>query len=129
VAKPLAKAPVACHRILKEIAMTFKASFKQMRSSETIRNYAQEKCEKLEKYFNGRISVTWNFSMEREDRLAHCHLTGNNMDYFGEAQTEDLRASIDLVIEKIEKQVRKHKEIVKDHLHHRDHSGSSLKVG
>jgi putative sigma-54 modulation protein len=115
--------------IIKEIAMTFRVSFKQMRSSETIRKYAQEKCEKLEKYFNGKISVTWSFSMEREDRLAHCHITGNNMNYFGEAGTEDLRASIDLAIDKIEKQLRKHKEIVKDHLHHRDHSGSSLKVG
>jgi putative sigma-54 modulation protein len=103
------------------MAMTFQASFKQMRSSDSIRAYAEEKSEKLKKYFNGKITVTWNFRMERELRLAHCHLTGNSMDYFGEAETEELRASIDLVVDKIEKQLRKHKEIVKDHLHHHGH--------
>jgi ribosome-associated translation inhibitor RaiA len=39
------------------------------------------------------------------------------MDYFGEASTEDFKASIDLTLEKIEKQIRKHKEIVKDPIH------------
>jgi ribosome-associated translation inhibitor RaiA len=55
------------------------------------------------------------------------------MDYFGEEVSEDLHISIDRVIEKIERQLRKHKEIVRDHLHkhgHRtpttpDESGSS----
>ena len=105
--------------------MTFQASFKQMRSSDSIRAYAEEKSEKLKKILSTEKSQSnWNFSMKRELRLAHCHLTGNNMDYFGEAETEELRASIDLVIDKIEKQLRKHKEIVKDHLHNRGASSS-----
>jgi putative sigma-54 modulation protein len=97
--------------------MTITISFKQMRTSSAIRTYIQEKTAKLKKYFHGRISVTWTLSMERELRHAHCHITGNHMDYFGEAQSDDLRTSIDFVIDKIEKQVRKHKEVVKDHLH------------
>jgi putative sigma-54 modulation protein len=101
--------------------MTFTVSFKQMRSSKAIRAYAEEKCEKLQVYFRGRISINWTFNMERELRGAHCHLTGNNMDYFGHAETDDLRASIDIVVDKIERQLRKHKEIVKDHLHRNGH--------
>ena len=97
--------------------MTIKVSFKKMRTSPAITQYAQEKSDKLKKYFSGRIAVSWNFSMEREMRIAHCHITGNHMDYFGEAETEDLRASIDLVVEKIERQIKKHKEVVKDNLH------------
>jgi putative sigma-54 modulation protein len=101
--------------------MTLTVSFKQMRTSKAIRAYAQEKCERLQVYLNGKISVGWTFSMERELRSAHCHVTGNNMDYFGHAETDDLRASIDIVFDKIEKQLRKHKEIVKDHLHRSGH--------
>jgi len=86
-----------------------------MTASDAIKVYTEEKCERLKRYFQGKISVTWNFSMEKEDRVAHCHLVGNNMDYFGEARTEDLRASIDLALEKIEKQIKKHKEIVTSH--------------
>lgn len=97
--------------------MTFKASFKQMKTSAAIRTYAKEKSQRLSKYFAGRISVNWNFSVERELRHAHCHVMGDHIDYFGEAQTDDLRGSIDIVVEKIERQLRKHKEVVKDHLH------------
>jgi putative sigma-54 modulation protein len=49
--------------------------------------------------------------------VAHCHLVGNSMDYFAEAATEDFYAAIDMTVDKIEKQLKKHKEIVKDHLH------------
>jgi putative sigma-54 modulation protein len=97
--------------------MTFKCSFKQMRTSAAIRDYAKEKSEKLSKYFSGRINVAWNFSMERELRHAHCLITGNHIDFFAEEQTGDVYASIDAVMEKIEKQIRKHKEVVTDHLH------------
>ena len=88
-----------------------------MDTSQALQVYTKEKSEKLKKYFNGRISVTWNFSVEKLTKVAHCRLVGNNMDYFGEAATDDLHSSVDHVVEKIEKQLRKHKEIVKDHLH------------
>ena len=98
--------------------MTVNISFKQMDPSETLKGYTNEKADKLAKYFRGRISTTWNFTHERESRIVHCHLIGNNMDYFAEAATEDFRVSIDQVVDKIEKQIRKHKEIVKDHKPH-----------
>ena len=101
--------------------MTLSMSFKHMDPSQAIKTYAKEKSEKLAKYFHGKISVTWNFSAEKQARVAHCHLVGNNMDYFGHAETSDLRASIDQAIEKLEKQLRKHKEIVRDHLHKNGH--------
>src|SRR4051812_4511037 len=101
--------------------MNLNISFKHMDSSENLKVFIQEKSESLKKYFDGRISVTWNLSMEKQNRVAHCHLVGNNMDYFGEALTEDFKASIDMALDKIEKQVRKHKEIVKDHLHKNGH--------
>ena len=97
--------------------MTVRFSFKQMKTSPAIRAYTKEKTDKLKKYFHGRMAVVWSFSAEREIRHAHCHITGNHMDYFAEARTEDLYASIDIVVDKIEKQLRKHKEVVKDHLH------------
>jgi len=92
-------------------------TFKHMQPNEHVKSYAKEKSEKLNKFFDGRISVSWNFTFEKDVAIAHCHVVGKNIDYFGESQAESLPASIDLVIEKIERQVRKHKEIVRDHLH------------
>ena len=95
--------------------MVVNVSFKQMDSSEALRVFVTEKCQTLTKYFNGRITVSWNFHMERGNYIAHCHLVGNNMDYFSEASANDAHGVVDLVIDKIEKQIRRHKEIVKDH--------------
>ncbi len=105
--------------------MNLNISFKHMDASEALKQYTTEKSEKLRKYFKGNISVNWNFSAEKQSRIAHCHLLGNNMDYFGEASTEDMYASVDAALEKIEKQIRKHKEIVKDHLHKNGHRSTS----
>ena len=101
--------------------MNLNITFKQMGPSNAIKYYTSERSERLKKYFDGRITVSWNFCVTREGHAAHCHLVGNHMDYFGEATTEDMHASIDLVIERIERQVRKHKEIVRDHLHKHGH--------
>jgi len=86
-----------------------------MKTSDHLRDYATEKSERLKKYFDGNIHVTWTFSTEKERNIAHCHLVGNHMDYFGETDDESFTAAIDLTVEKIEKQIRKHKEIVTRH--------------
>lgn len=90
-------------------------SFKHMDASDAVRNYAAEKTEKLQKYFNGNMSVTWNFSVEKQNHIAHCHVTGSHLDIFGEGLTNDLYASIDMAIDKAERQLRKHKEQVTEH--------------
>ncbi len=105
--------------------MQIDMSFRHMDNSDAIKEYTRQKCETLKRYFQGNVHVVWNFSAEKQQRIAHCHLTGNNMDFFGEANTEDLHASIDLVIDKIEVQIRRHKEIVKDHLHRGAHRTAS----
>ncbi|MEK7690614.1 MAG: ribosome-associated translation inhibitor RaiA [Bdellovibrionota bacterium] len=95
--------------------MIINMSFKQLEPTEAIKAHATEKSEKLKKYFDGKIHVTWNFAVEKQSQIAHCHLVGNHMDFFGEAATEDLYASIELAVSKLEKQLKKHKEIVTRH--------------
>lgn len=97
--------------------MEVRVSFKDMEPSPAVRNFTLAKTEKLAKFFRGRIQVSWHFSVERERQVAHCHIVGKNIDYFGQAETTDLYASIDEVVAQIERQLRKHKEIVKDRLH------------
>jgi len=101
--------------------MNLNISFKHIAPSDALKVFTEEKCETLKKYFDGKIHVTWNFTVENLSKIAHCHLVGNNMDYFGEGVTEDFHASVDLALDKIEKQIRKHKEKVKDHLHKNGH--------
>ena len=101
--------------------MNLDIAFKEMDPTEAIKNVARDKSEKLAKYFQGRTHVTWHFCVENTQQVARCHLVGNAMDYHSEAHTEDLYKSIDEAIGKMERQIRKHKEIVTDHLHKNGH--------
>ncbi len=109
--------------------MDLHISFKHMDTSEALQTYTREKSEQLSKYFQGKISVTWNFSLESQNKVAHCHLVGNNMDYFAEGRTQDFHSSIDVALDKMERQLRKHKEIVKDHLHKHGHRSDKADKG
>lgn len=97
--------------------MMINIRLKNLELTETTKGQVNTHSEKLAKYFDGRIHITWNFEQERGIFIAHCHLVGNHMDYFGEGRADTFLASVDLALEKIERQLRKHKEIVTDHLH------------
>lgn len=97
--------------------MNLHITFKNMDTSDHLKVFIEDKSATLKKYFDGKISVNWILRIEKQSRTAHCHIVGNNMNYFGEGDTEDFKASIDIALDKIEKQIRKHKEIVTNHLH------------
>jgi putative sigma-54 modulation protein len=95
--------------------MTIDVHFKQMEPSDSLRDYTAEKTEKLKKYFDGKVHATWNFRKEHGEFISHCHVVGNHIDLFGEGIAEEAYATVDLAIAKIEKQLRRHKEMVTDH--------------
>ncbi len=99
--------------------MQIQITFKNLDPSDAVKTHATEKTEKLKKYFDGKIHVTWTFSTDKQDAIAHCHLLGNQMDYFGEANAEhhNLYLAIDDALSKIEKQIQRHKEKVTNHIH------------
>ena len=89
--------------------------FKHMDSSDSLRDYATDKSEKFKKYLDGKLHITWNFSREHGDFVAHCHIVGNHIDMFGEGDADDAYATVDMAISRLEKQLKKHKDIVTDH--------------
>lgn len=99
--------------------MVLDISFKNLPSSWALENYTREKCQRLSKYFaeNTSIHLTWNFNIDNLTKVAHCRFVGDTMDFFAEGATEDFLASVELALDRIERQIRRHKEIVKDHLH------------
>lgn len=95
--------------------MTIDFYFKNLDSTEAIKSFATQKTEQaLGDFFRGRLNVSWQFSIEKQNQIAHCHVVGKNMDYVGASTTTDLYASIEEALDKVEVQLRKHKEQVKD---------------
>ena len=95
--------------------MNLQVSFKHMESSDALREYVEEKASKFKKYFDGKVHVTWTVGKEHGEFTSHCHLLGNHIDFFGEGSATDAFASVDLAIDKIDRKLKKHKEVVTNH--------------
>ena len=95
--------------------MQIKISYKHIESSTAIDEVTQKKSEKLKKYFRGKLNLNWIFSVEKQNQIAHCHLTGDHIDFYAEATTASLYTSIDQVVSQLDRQVRKNKELVTNH--------------
>ncbi|HEY2903937.1 MAG TPA: ribosome-associated translation inhibitor RaiA [Polyangia bacterium] len=101
--------------------MQLSATFRHMDASQAVRDYALEKLEKIRKYFNkDPIAAHAVFSVERGfHHVADINLTlPNGILINAKETTEDMYSSIDLATARIERQVRKWKDKIRDHKPH-----------
>lgn len=80
-----------------------------------IRSFLNEKTGKLTKFFQGRTSAKWIIAYENDEHVAHLHVVGTAGEYFGEARHHNILSSIEEAVDRVERQLKKHKEIIKDH--------------
>jgi len=83
--------------------------------TDSLRNYVTSKVEKLERHFDNAINIHVVLTVEklRHKAEATLHLSGQNI--FADHTEEDMYAAIDGLIDKLDRQVKKHKEKLKDH--------------
>jgi putative sigma-54 modulation protein len=97
--------------------MQLSVTFRHMEASEAVRQYAREKVEKIKKYFPDPIFAHVVVGTARGYQHAvdvHIQLH-NGLAIKGSETTEDMYSSIDLVMAKIERQVRRHKDKIRHH--------------
>lgn len=77
--------------------------------TEALRRYAEEKVGRLHKYLEKITSAHIVLSVQKYRQIAEVTLRVRDLTIRGEESTEDLYSSIDLVVEKLERQVQKYK--------------------
>ena len=87
--------------------------------SDAVQAYIRTKMQRIERHFDHLVDVHVVLGAERQLHTveATAHVSGNNL--HAQSQHEDMYAAIDLLIDKLDRQVRKHKEKLTDH-HARD---------
>jgi putative sigma-54 modulation protein len=108
--------------------MQLSTTFRHMDASNAVREYAEEKLEKIRKYFHRHLlGAHAVFSVERNhNHTAEFNLTlPNGLGVQARETTEDMYSSIDLAIARIERQVRKWKDKIRDH---KPHGGPGFSV-
>jgi len=84
--------------------------------TEAIKNYVEEKLGKLDKYFENADELSGNVLLRVQGKEQIVEVTIPIKKYIlrAEESNEDLYASIDLVVEKLERQIRKNKTRIKE---------------
>ena len=92
-----------------KISMTFRNT-----EGETWQNeYVVERLEKLKKYFDHPVDAHVILSVEKFRNTAEIRLMTNGVNINSREQEKDMRLAIDNAIDKIERQLKKHKEKVR----------------
>ncbi len=82
---------------------------------ENVKEFLEEKTGKLERYVHGHFHARWNIAYEQDEHEAHLHITANNVDMVGKARHHIMLTAIEEAVEKVERQLNKHREQVQDH--------------
>ena len=81
-------------------------TFRNVESSEGVKTYASEKIGKLQKYVRAPLDAEVVLSMERHLQRVDISVSLDGRRYSGTESSEDMYASIDVAIDKIDRQVR-----------------------
>ncbi len=87
-----------------------------------LRSYVSNKFERLERHSDhmGDVHVILSVEKLRQSAEATIHVRGGNV--FADAVNVDMYAAIDGLVDKLDRQVKKHKEKLTNH-HHRSNGG------
>ncbi len=103
--------------------MNLKISGHHVELTPALREYVQNKLERITRHFDNVIGVTvtlaldaTNIEKEKRQRAEiNVHLRGKDLHVESEAQ--DMYAAIDLLMDKLDRQVLRHKDKIQDHQH------------
>jgi len=85
--------------------------------TDSLRNYVNEKFQRLERHFDQVIDTHVILSVEKLVQKAEATVHVNGANLFAEEAHSDLYAAIDGLIDKLDRQTIKHKEKLSGHNH------------
>lgn len=86
-----------------------------------LRAYVNEKFERLSRHFDNVLNGHVILTVEKLQQKAEATLHVSGSDFYADASKEDMYAAIDALVDKLDRQVIKHKEKIKNH-HRREGS-------
>ncbi|MGB3917298.1 ribosome-associated translation inhibitor RaiA [Thiothrix litoralis] len=83
--------------------------------TDSMNNYVREKAERLKRHFDQVMKIHFILEVQKQNHKAEAtfHVNGNH--FFADAISDDMYAAIDALTDKLDRQIVKHKEKMKDH--------------
>jgi len=83
--------------------------------TDSLRSYVETKLDKLERHYDRITNMQVILSVEKQRQKAESTIRISGGELFAEAEHEDLYTAIDMLTDKLDRQLIKQKEKMKDH--------------
>lgn len=89
--------------------MQISVTFRQLEPSDALKTYVTERLKKFKRYLDGPLEAHVVLGLEKFRHLADITINNNGRLVKGREENADMYAAIDLVVDKIDMQLRKHR--------------------
>lgn len=103
--------------------MQITTTFRHLETSDALKSYVEEKLERVRKYIDEPITAQVFLAVEKIRHSADITITAKGITIKASEETSDMYAAIDMVIDKIERQLQRYKERLKEHKPAAEESG------
>ena len=95
--------------------MQTSVTFKNLDSSDTLRSYVQEKLDRFDRLLDNPAEAKVVLSVEKFRHMAEINIMGDRLTINGKEETIDMYSAIDMALDKLEKQIKKNKQKIRNH--------------
>ena len=95
--------------------MQITTTFRHLEPSDSLKSYAEEKLERIRKYIDEPITAQVFLAIEKIRHSADITITAKGITIKASEETSDMYAAIDMVLDKIERQLQRYKDRLKEH--------------
>lgn len=88
--------------------------------TDSLRAFTEEKFDKLERHFDQITAINVVFDVEKLRQIAEATIIVSKAELHASSESEDMYTAIDSLVDKLNRQLMKHKEKIIDHRDHRD---------
>ena len=92
----------------------------RMDVTSALKTFTENKFEKLERHFDQITAIHVIFDVEKLRQIAEASILIAKDKLHASAESEDMYTAIDLLVDKLNRQLIKHKEKIQDHRDHRE---------
>jgi putative sigma-54 modulation protein len=86
--------------------MNITITFRHMEGTEAVKKHAHEKLAKLQKFLRTAMTAQATLSVEGLEHIADVSIAAGSGHFHATERSEDMYASIDVVLDKLERQIR-----------------------
>jgi putative sigma-54 modulation protein len=95
--------------------MQTSVTFKNLDPSENLKSYVKDKLDRFDKYLYNPAEANVVLSVEKFRHIAEININGDRLNINGKEETIDMYSAIDMVLDKLEIQIKKNKQKIREY--------------